>query len=308
MSNPKVSVSLITYNQEKYIAQCIESIIGQITDFEFEIVIADDCSSDRTPVIVSEYATKYPEIIKPILRDTNIGLVKNAIATIAACSGKYIALMEGDDFWVDNQKLQIQSDYLDYNPECTFCFTNQYHFMEGNPSKQYIAFNASNKPPIKFDLAYFMKSNTLIPNNTTMFRKSVQPSAFPDWFYGAVNWDWVLHILHAEKGSIGYIDRITLAYRRHPEALHMAKNQVGILLNGIEIKGRTNKLLNSKFSDTLLNFSWEYFELSFSYLNNRDLINFFFYYYKYLISPNKAVSASIRDNLWRVKQAPKNKN
>ncbi len=307
MSNPKVSVSLITFNQEKYIAQCIDSIINQITDFEFEIVVADDHSTDRTPHIVKEYATKYPHLIKPILRQKNLGLVRNAVDTIDSCTGKYIALLEGDDYWVDNSKLQVQADYLDNNPDCAFCFTNQYHFMEENPSKKYIAFNEDNKPPQKFTLDFYIKSNTLIPNNTKMFRKSVQPSSFPEWFYIAVNWDWILHILQVGEQKIGYIDRITLAYRRPPGALFMAKNQINILLNGIKIKGETNTFLKAKFSNSLLNFSWEYYELSFSYLSTYDLPKFLYYYSKYLLSPNKAVNASLRDNLWRIKQALKTK-
>ena len=307
MSNPKVSVSLITFNQEKYIAQCIDSVISQITDFEFEIVIADDRSTDRTPQIVKEYATKYPHLIKPILRHENLGLVRNAVDTIASCNGKYIALLEGDDYWVDNSKLQIQSDYLDNNPDCAFCFTNQYHFMEENPSKKYFAFNEDNKPPLKFTLDFYIKSNTLIPNNTTMFRKSEQPPTFPDWFYKAVNWDWAMHVLQAQNKQIGYIDIISLAYRRHSAALHMAENQVDILLNGIEIKQEMNTFLRSEFRDSLMNLSWEYYELSFSYLNNYNLPMFIYYYSKYLLSPNKAVKASLRDNLWKIKHAIKTK-
>src|SRR5580704_17696442 len=106
MSIPKVSVSLITYNHEKYIAECLHSLLKQKTDFDFEIVVSHDCSTDNTDSIIENYVRNYPDKIRHIRRKNNLGMVRNAIATIAECRGEYIALMEGDDFWLDENKLQ----------------------------------------------------------------------------------------------------------------------------------------------------------------------------------------------------------
>jgi len=302
MNRPKVSVSLITYNHEKYIAACLDSVVKQLVDFDWEIIVSDDCSKDRTPEIVSAYALKYPNLVKPILRKSNLGLVKNAISTIEACTGQYIALMEGDDYWIDDSKLQMQADYLDKNPDCAFCFTNQFTFFEEEPGKQNIFFTHENKPPEKFDLDFFINNNTTIPNNTKMFRREVQPVNFPDWYFNSFSWDWALHILHALHGKMGYIDRVTLAYRRHAAAVFMSRDRIKVLLNGIATSRGINKELNYKYDYRFKSLWWEYHELSFAYLANKEFANFITYYAKYLASPHKP-SLKLRDDLWLFRSA-----
>jgi len=309
MKKPKVSVSLITYNQEEYIGKCLDSVISQVTDFDFEIVVADDCSTDRTPQIVSEYAIKYPNLIKPILRQANLGISENGISTIKACSGQYIALLEGDDFWVDDHKLQIQADYLDKNEDCVFCFTNQYYFYDDEivPAKMHVFYTEGKKPPEKFERDFFLKNNLIIPNNTKMFRREATPEILPDWFYHSVNWDWVLHIFQSANGKIGYIDRVTLAYRRHSEAVFMSKDDIKILLNGIDTIKAVNKYLNYQYDYRLKNLSWEYHELAFAYLKNRNLVSFLAYYIKYISALNRLGEIKVKDDLSLVKTALKKK-
>ena len=115
--NPLVSVHMITYNHEKYIAQAIESALMQKTNFDYEIVIGEDCSTDKTRKIVDTYAKKYPDKIKLILNEKNIGMIPNFIKTLNMCRGKYIAMLEGDDYWTDPYKLQKQVDFLETNPD-----------------------------------------------------------------------------------------------------------------------------------------------------------------------------------------------
>ena len=120
---PLVSVRMSTYNHEKFIAQAIEGVLMQKTNFLFELIIGEDCSTDRTREIVVDYANRYPEIIKPILHEKNVGSKLNGRACKAACRGKYIAICEGDDYWIDPLKLQKQVDFMESHPECSFCFT-----------------------------------------------------------------------------------------------------------------------------------------------------------------------------------------
>ena len=107
-SRIKVSVVMLTYNHEKYIAQAIESVLMQETDFHYEIVIGEDCSTDRTREIVIEYQKKYPDKIRTLLHAKNIGGNANYRQTYSECNGDYIAFLEGDDFWIDRKKLQKQ--------------------------------------------------------------------------------------------------------------------------------------------------------------------------------------------------------
>ena len=116
---PLVSVACITFNHEHYIEQAIQSFLIQETDFPFEIIIHDDASIDNTAEIVREYANKYPKIIRSILQNENQhSQGKRAILIVTPqCKGKYIAVCEGDDFWTDGKKLQIQVDFLESNPD-----------------------------------------------------------------------------------------------------------------------------------------------------------------------------------------------
>ena len=116
--NPVVSVHMITYNHEPYIAQAIEGVLMQKTDFPIELIIGEDCSTDRTREIVLEYQKKHPEIIRVLSSEKNLGMVKNSFLIDGACRGKYIAYCEGDDFWHHPQKLQKQVDYLESHPDC----------------------------------------------------------------------------------------------------------------------------------------------------------------------------------------------
>jgi len=108
---------MITYNHERYIAQSIQGVLMQKTNFDFELIIGEDCSTDRTREICNDYKDKYPDKISILLGEKNIGMMPNFIRTLNACSGKYVALCEGDDYWTDPYKLQKQVDFLENNPE-----------------------------------------------------------------------------------------------------------------------------------------------------------------------------------------------
>lgn len=121
---PMVSVRCTTYNQELYIGKALDSFLMQRTDFPFEIVVHDDASTDGTPDIIREYEAKYPKIIKPIYEKENQyskrdGSLRKIVDE--ACKGKYIAYCEGDDFWIDEEKLQRQFDAMEEHPECSLC-------------------------------------------------------------------------------------------------------------------------------------------------------------------------------------------
>jgi len=114
---PFVSVAMITYNHEDYIGQAIEHVAKQETSFPIELIIGEDCSTDGTRQVVFEYQKKYPKLIRIITSEENVGARRNVLRTEAACRGKYVAFCEGDDYWHDPRKLQIQVDFLESNPE-----------------------------------------------------------------------------------------------------------------------------------------------------------------------------------------------
>jgi glycosyltransferase involved in cell wall biosynthesis len=122
MPNPILSVRIATYQHAHFIAQCLDSVICQQTDFPFEIIIGDDCSTDGTREIVFDYADRYPEQIRVFTADMNVGIKANGQRIRNACRGKYIALLEGDDYWCDPLKLQKQVDFMEANPDYALCY------------------------------------------------------------------------------------------------------------------------------------------------------------------------------------------
>lgn len=117
-----MSIVSISYNQEEYIREALDGFAAQRTEFPVEVIIADDASTDATPRIIGEYAARYPQLFRPILRQTNIGVHANFKDVLSAARGEYLALCEGDDYWTDPLKLSKQVKYLDRHPETTVCF------------------------------------------------------------------------------------------------------------------------------------------------------------------------------------------
>ncbi len=140
MTEPLVSVKMITYNHAPFIAQAIEGVLQQKTNFPFELVIGEDCSTDGTREIVHEYQTKYPGIIRVITSDKNVGMKTNGLRTLKACRGKYIAFCEGDDYWQSPHKLQKQVDYLEDNRDCGLVYSSYdvYHVTDKKTIKDFI--------------------------------------------------------------------------------------------------------------------------------------------------------------------------
>ncbi len=129
IQKPEVSVFIITYNQEKTIAQTIESILMQKGEFSMELIIGEDGGSDSTRQICLDYQKKYPEIIRLLLQDTNQGLLKNYIDTIRLCRGQYVGVCAGDDYWIDERKLEKQIQFFKQNPGYGVVSTSGYRLF-----------------------------------------------------------------------------------------------------------------------------------------------------------------------------------
>ncbi len=121
---PLISICCITYNQERYIRDTLEGLVMQRTNFPYEIVISDDCSKDGSREIIEEYKSKYPNLIQDVSPKQNIGVIENWKLVHVHSRGEYIAFCEGDDYWVDSQKLQKQVDYVIEHPNCGLCITD----------------------------------------------------------------------------------------------------------------------------------------------------------------------------------------
>ena len=131
MNTPLLSIAIITYNQEKYISQTLDSVLQQEHEYSYEIVIGEDCSSDGTRKIIEDYVEKYPDIIKPLYNIPNKGLIANYFNVLNHCSGKYIMECAGDDYWLPG-KVQYQIDYMEKHPDIGMCYSKAKIFDEQN--------------------------------------------------------------------------------------------------------------------------------------------------------------------------------
>lgn len=218
----KVSVCTITYNQEAYIREAMDSFLSQQTNFDFEIVIADDASTDTTPSILKEYESRYPGKIRLLLHEKNIGMVPNFFSAIQACKGDYIALCEGDDYWISNKKLQIQADLLDSHPEYAICFHKARIVFTGIEPFEYPDYNA--KTPERSGFNDLVNGN-FIHTPTCMFRNHLFDKV-PDSFLKLKVGDWPLHLLNALKGDIYFIKEELAVYRVSSAGFWSARNHI----------------------------------------------------------------------------------
>lgn len=206
----KVSVATVTYNHEAYIAQTIESVLMQEGDFDIELIIGEDCSTDRTLEIVRSYESKYPSIIRVIASPVNLGGQRNIAQALDACTGKYVAILDGDDYWISPQKLATQVKYMEENPGCAVCSHNtQVVYDDGRPT----LYLSMAHQPGRSELADILRLN-FIASCTVMYRWGLV-TELPPWWDDVRIGDLVLHALHARYGWIGYIDEVLSAYRMH---------------------------------------------------------------------------------------------
>ena len=224
MNTPKVSVCVPTFNHQAYIAQMLDGALAQQTDFEFEIVVGDDASTDQTPAIVGQYAARFPGKIRAFLHPTNQGPPQpkefagrnNVLQLLKACAGQYVALCEGDDYWTDPLKLQKQADFMDKNPTCAICHHNlRVMYEDGSAAHD---FNQSDQK-IDSTLADVLADRWFIGTASTFYRNIFREQNFAHWHAKAASGDWALVLQLAATGGIHYLPQTMGVYRKHQGGL-----------------------------------------------------------------------------------------
>jgi len=231
MNDLTVSVFMITYNHGSYIAKAIESALSQQINFNYEIVVGEDCSIDDTKNIVSYYAEKYPDIIKVVTADINVGMIENFKRTHNACRGKYISFLDGDDFWHNPLKLQKQVDFLELYAEYDMVHSDVNII---NTKNKYFIKNFHNKN--KFRLEKMSYENLLIENRisicTVCMRKESLTKCTDYGLYKEKNWkmiDFPIWLEILNQGKIGYIDEALATYRILYESASHSKDAEKLL-------------------------------------------------------------------------------
>ena len=216
----KVSIVTITYNHSKYISQAIESFLMQNTNFEFEVIIADDASTDNNQEIIREYQKKYPKIIKPILREENIGMNYNFVDAVNQCKGKYIALCEGDDYWTDPLKLQKQVDFLEANEDYGLVYSDiDVIDSEGRIIDDSVFYTKISSRFCSGNIFEELIVGNFVPTPSVCIRKVVLDDFFNRFKGEKYTIDYRLWLHASTLGKVKYLSENMCIYRDHNQGL-----------------------------------------------------------------------------------------
>lgn len=209
---PKLSVVVLAYNHEKFLRQALDSVLMQEVDFDYEVIVGEDCSPDGTRSIVQAYEQQYPDRLRPIYQPHNVGMGTNFRHCLEACRGEYIALLEGDDYWTDPRKLHKQVAWLEANPDFSLCFhpVADQHEDGSRPTgvpRQFM------KDVYTFD-DFLLPIYTVVSTGSIVLR-NVLP-AWPAWLFTVKPIDFPLVVLYAEVGKVKLLPDVMGVYRIHP--------------------------------------------------------------------------------------------
>lgn len=211
--SPKITVRTSAYNHAPYIKKCIEGVLMQETNFQIEYIIGEDFSTDGTREIVFNYAKKYPEIIRVITADRNVGMKANNYRCRKAGRGEFTALCEGDDYWTDPKKLQKQIDLLSQYPECDLCFHPAKINYVDAPVVEAITGRRSNKNCIIPVKEFILNNGDFCPTASIVYRSRINEK-LGEWYLNAPVGDYFFQILGAEHGGALYLNEVMSVYNK----------------------------------------------------------------------------------------------
>ncbi|WP_188558883.1 glycosyltransferase [Hymenobacter glacieicola] len=215
----------MTYNHERFVAQAIEGVLAQRCNFPIEMIIGDDCSTDGTRHIIAEYAASYPHIIKPIYHEKNVGAAVNQRECMAACTGEFVAVLEGDDYWIDPDKLRLQVEALEARPDYALCIHDAETFNDADNSKEWTfgeefshILPSEGDAPRTFTQLDIARYGWFIPTASMLMRATSIPRPLPTWFDGIYSGDFALQLMSTRQGPSLYLPRVMARYRIHTQS------------------------------------------------------------------------------------------
>jgi glycosyltransferase involved in cell wall biosynthesis len=224
MKAPRISVVVTAYNHENYIAQCLDSILIQKGAFDLEVILGDDCSTDRTRQIMQEYTERHPDIFILLPTAANMGVTKNIKRCLDACSGDYIAFCEGDDYWIDRYKLRKQMEFLESHSDYSMCFNAIMLYYEDE--KKYVAHTGQLMlTRDTLTIEDLIKTNVIGNFSCCMYRTDTVRK-LPDELFDISTWDWMFNMACSRLGKIGFIGDWMSVYRIRPHGAWSGKSRV----------------------------------------------------------------------------------
>ena len=218
----KINVIVTAYNHERYVSQCLESVLEQRGDFQLEVIVGDDCSTDNTRKTIEEFQQKYPKVISVLPPEKNLGITKNLKRCLNACSGEYIAICEGDDYWTDENKLQKQKDFLEIHTDCSMCFSAiSLYYEEKNFFEPHHAQASLKKNTITIE---DLIGNNYIGNFSCCMYRADAIKKLPQGIYDLNTVDWMFNMACSQFGKIGFLQDQMSVYRLHSNGTWTGRN------------------------------------------------------------------------------------
>ena len=248
MSNTKVSVLVTTYNHQEYIAEALNSVLMQEHDYTYEIIIADDCSTDTTIQIVHEFQNQYPEVIRVLNTSMNMGITRNYKRGFKECAGEYVAVLEGDDYWISRHRIRTMVEFLDGNKGCVLAFNR---YIVSNMSQKYIQPWPINEPFQLITVSDLIKNNFIGNFSTCVYRNDLIKS-LDDSLYDMKVYDWMFNIAVSHHGLIGYIPEVMSVYRQHGAGAWTQKSEVDKIRDTLNCIYEYNKYFNYMYNSEFM--------------------------------------------------------
>jgi glycosyltransferase involved in cell wall biosynthesis len=225
----KLSIVVLTYNQSEYVAQALDSVLEQKTNFNFEIIIADDGSEDGTISIIKEYKKKYPKRFITIQAEKNRGVLKNAKEAKKYIKGEYVAFIDGDDYWTYEYKLQKQIDFLDNNPEYNGIFHDAkiVHIDQDADQKLFSGKEFYSQSYNYKEIIYpsDIINRLILPTASTVLRSDFLFKKSFDLITDYYSLDWKLCCLAIKQSKFYFINQPWSVYRNHSKGVSKSNNQ-----------------------------------------------------------------------------------
>lgn len=270
---------MITYNHELYIAQAIEGVVMQKTNFRIELIIGEDCSTDSTRKICEDYAIKYPEIIRLLPSVQNLGMSQNGIRTLQECKGKYIALLDGDDYWTDPLKLQKQVDFLEENED--YIAHSHNVFFRDERNNENISSFFSKLPSRTLTIDDVCPIRSFHTASLTFKNSAIKNFDFEFLSKKVLSGDKYIYLNLFLHGKMFY-DEIPMAfYRRHEGGASTSNFLVKFLNADVKLYNYFGKKVDVALKNKIVEAANYYKVERFNYLLNKKIsLKLFIYYFK----------------------------
>jgi glycosyltransferase involved in cell wall biosynthesis len=297
-----LDINIACYNHEKYIAKAIEGVLAQKTIYPYRIIIGDDCSTDNSAAIIRSYQERFPHIIEAYYHPVNLGLdgpETNGVFLLKKSNAKYITLLDGDDYWLDPDKLQKQIDFLESNSDFSICFhAVQYKYMDAENK-----FEVSGQGQKSVTVFEDLTQKNFINGSSCIFRNEFYNRFHEwEWILKVSARDWAIFLICAQFGKIYFMREVMAVYRINSSSSWASRNKLMMLREIIAALNVFETAFDKRYSIFFCRAKSHYFmEMSNFYHKEQNKLKEIIFFYK-ACKTSDLFKMNIRDVLHKGKE------